>query len=322
MIAVLDWGLGHASRSIALAARLEENGEVVIWASAGHARIILQEAYPDREIHQLPSYRVRYPTGNMYWNMVGQMPRMVKAIWFENRVVYRLTKSEKIDRIISDSRFGAYVKGIPSVFLSHQLRPIFGLPGVGVLYRWWLRRFTAYWVPDEDGPGRLSGQLSNGKGYYPVYYIGQLSRLVHYLSNEQKDEGKIASYDLVCLLSGPEPQRSHLEAILIKRLCDYPGESLVIQGLPSEEPKRRRKLGNLTIISYTNAEETAHYLQRAKKVLCRSGYSSLMDLVAFGKKAILVPTPGQTEQIYLANQAERQGWAIVVSQNELVSMTI
>jgi predicted glycosyltransferase len=42
-----------------------------------------------------------------------------------------------------------------------------------------------------------------------------------------------------------------------------------------------------------------------------------MELAELGKKALFVPTPGQTEQMYLAQRYKNLGWFHSVSQQEL-----
>lgn len=296
LIAVLDWGLGHASRSIALAQRLRAEGERISWAAAGQALEVLRRACPNDQIHVLPAYDIRYQGHNMHLNMARQLPKIVATIRREHQVIDGIVRDFKVARLISDSRFGAYSSRCPSIFLTHQLHPIFGVPLAGYAYRQWLQRFDEYWVPDQAGPDRLSGKLSDPSGYQHVKYIGYLSRLAPYI-----DATVQLKYDHVCLLSGPEPQRSYLEQELLNRLSNEPGKHLIIRGVPNQVEDVQK--GNCSIIGYTDAALTAQYLQAAHKVICRSGYSTLMDLRTLQKTNVeLIPTPGQTEQLYLAER--------------------
>lgn len=314
LIAVLDWGLGHASRSLALAHFLEEQGEIVFLASAGAGLSFLSKAYPAAShIFPLPAYQIRYQSRHMIWNIARQFPHILHTILAEQKVVEQLVRTHHIDRIISDSRFGAYCQHCPSVFLTHQLHPIFGLPFAQWGYRRLLRHFQAFWVPDESGPQRLSGQLSDARGYKNVHYIGQLSRLQLYRNQEIPPAAP--NYRLLCLLSGPEPQRTYLQTALLRQLPSLPGQHLLIQGLPHENTDVQQ--GNCRLLAFTDASATAQYLRSADVIICRSGYSTLMDLQTFGKKAVLIPTPGQTEQLYLAKRAVAQGKAVALSQAAL-----
>lgn len=307
LFCVLDWGLGHATRSLALAEDLEDRGETVVWASSGYARKVLLEALPaGTVVHQLPAYSVRYQTRNMALNVALQLPKWLRTIWREHQQTKALVVRYGITRIVSDSRFGCFQHQVASVFMTHQLHPITGSAPVSWLYRKWLRyAFTAFWVPDYPDQ-RLSGELSDSSGYTDVSYIGPLSRL------EAEAEASIC-YDNLALLSGPEPMRSHLEAELKAYLKGLPGKHLLVRGVPSDQPSRT--IGNLRILDYADAEFLAAHLISARRIICRPGYSTLMDLAALKLKTkiVLVPTPGQTEQEYLAKH-----WAQTQVQGEVV----
>lgn len=314
LICVLDWGLGHATRSLALAERLEAEGEVIHWASSGHAREVLKKALPSGTIvHQLPAYNVRYPTGNMPFNVALQLPKWIYSIRKEHQRTKSLVVKLGVNRIISDNRFGCYHHDLPSVLLTHQLHPITGSAPVSWLYRKWLRFcFTEYWVPDSTDQ-RLSGKLSDKRGYTNVRYIGPLSRL------KPKDIPTEA-YDYFALLSGPEPMRSRLEAELTGLLRDHPGRHLLVRGVPSSAPNTT--IGNLTVQDYADAEFLSAHLPAARAIICRSGYSTLMDLAALKVKGkvLLVPTPGQTEQEFLARSQVQSGDAEAVNRQGGVTL--
>jgi UDP:flavonoid glycosyltransferase YjiC (YdhE family) len=207
------------------------------------------------------------------------------------------------------------LRSVPSIFICHQTEPILhplfrhlGLP----VYRSLLRRFAEVWVPDHAGPDRLSGALSAPDRYPRVRFIGPLSRFAAYA---ERDPVPIV-WDTVTLLSGPEPQRSYLEAELLPQLRRLPGRHLLVRGLPgtTDLPAHGDRL---RLLPSLYGEELATTLAAARLVICRSGYSTLMDLRALDKPAILIPTPGQTEQGYLAGRAAAQGWARVQQQGRV-----
>lgn len=312
LLCVLDWGLGHATRSLALAQRLRAGGDTVHWASAGRARELLREALPAGEIvHRLPAYGVRYPTANMPLNVARQFPRWANTIRKERQRTAALVRQLGVERIVSDNRFGCYHPATPSIFLTHQLHPITGNRLVSWGYRTWLRRcFDAFWVPDF-ADRRLSGQLSDGAGYANVRYVGPLSRL--------RPTAPAEAYDYFALLSGPEPMREHLETELTGLLRAHPGRHLLVRGVPSSRPAAT--VGHLTVLDYADADFLARQLPAARTVVCRSGYSTLMDLAALGVRGnvLLVPTPGQTEQVFLARAQVRSGDAeAVLVQGEVI----
>jgi len=90
--------------------------------------------------------------------------------------------------------------------------------------------------------------------------------------------------------------------------------SLLVAGRPGADVNIE---GNVTVWPDPSAAELAEALKGAETVVCRSGYSSLLDLAALGQRAVLIPTPGQPEQVYLAKHwATRFGMA-TCSQRDL-----
>ncbi len=294
LLCVLDWGLGHATRSLALAHQLRAVGARVHFASSGRARALLRRALPGETIHELPAYDVRYPSGNMVVNVAWQLPKWALTIWRERRATAALVQQLNVDRIISDSRFGCYHPDLPSVMLTHQLHPITNNRLASLMYRKWLQRFSEYWVPD-DPDQRMSGKLSDTSGYHRVEYVGPLSRL-------QVPEEEAVAFDCFALLSGPEPMRTRLEEELLPILATLPGQHVLVRGVPTSTPVRQQ--GNVVVQDYANATFLAQHLRAARWVICRAGYSTLMDMEVLQIKGhrLFVPTPGQTEQFYLAKQ--------------------
>ncbi|WP_116107058.1 glycosyltransferase [Lewinella sp. IMCC34191] len=305
LICCLDWGLGHAARSLALARQLQQEGLRISWASSGPAAEMLRHELPGTDIHELPPYRVRYDTKSMVFNVAKQAYYWRKTIRAENKATAKLVADLGIDRIISDSRFGCYHPGVHSVFLSHQLHPITHFAPATRVYRWQLAKFDEFWVPDDPGHNRLSGKLSDPAGYENVLFIGSLP---HIMPREGVDD-----YDLLALLSGPEPMRTRLEEILLPQLEQLPHASRIVRGLPATAKPLDTSLES---INFTDTDTLSPLLTAARYVIARPGYSTLMDLRALNKKAILIPTPGQTEQMYLAQRAQLQGWAVAVMDQD------
>lgn len=341
LLCILDWGLGHASRSLALAGQLEMAGETTFFASCGRAKKMLEAERPDIKVYELPAYDVRYPSRFMPLNVALQLPRWMRTIWRERRCMDGLIKELGIDRIISDNRFGCYHPEVSSIFLTHQLHPITHNYLVSSLYRRYLQRFDEFWVPDYVEPEqRVSGKLSSTLGYQNVRFIGPLSRLApapgRHSGPQRKRRGpgdpadqpsplakRVAPPELsvVALLSGPEPMRTQLENIILRQLSNFPGQHTLVRGLPGgATPLPGTLPGNITVYDFADTALLTHLLPAAKHIICRSGYSTLMDVYAItgGEKLILVPTPGQTEQMYLAGrEALRTGSKAVPQQDKL-----
>lgn len=316
LVAPLNWGLGHATRSMPVIEKLIASGAEIHLAGDGAPLQFLSEAFPDLEVHQLPSYNIEYPAGwGGAWKTVFSAPKIIQAIKDEHKVVERLATDLKLDAIISDNRYGVYSSGIPSVFIGHQLRvlPPKGLRwGSGVILAWhrkYLKSFTEIWVPDFPGEDNLSGILSHGVNTgIPVKFIGPQSRFAKLAGERNVSEEKI-----IAVLSGPEPQRTFIEKKLIQQLKSLGESTLLIRGVVKKGESVEDE--NLQIINYLHGEALFRELKNAKYIICRPGYSTLMDLVHVGKKVILIPTPGQTEQEYLAENLGKRSQAVVQRQS-------
>lgn len=313
LVTPLNWGLGHATRCIPIVRHLMEGGHRVILASDGQALRLLQDAFPTLPSHKLPAYNIRYPSGNMAWNLLWQFPKICWAIWREHRVVRKLVLQYAADGIISDNRFGCYRRGIPSAIICHQLRVGFGmaarLANAWISFR--VKKFSALWVPDWAAAPGLAGALSHGLEIHPeTAYIGVLSRM----------EGRVVSEDglVLVVLSGPEPQRTRLEAIILEQLGALPYGFLLVRGLPEGSRNGVVEVGARgRMVDFLGGEELVEAVAGARVVVCRSGYTSLMDLAVMGKRVIFIPTPGQPEQEYLAEIWGRSGRVVVQNQGNL-----
>lgn len=270
-------------------------GQEVHLASDGRALELLRAEFPEVPMHELPAYDVHYQSDNMIRAMAGQLPKIVQAIRQEYRGTQQLIDRFHFRGIISDNRYGVYSKQVPSVMICHQINIRVPNPALQLAVRWghrrFLRAFHEVWIPDfEETPG-LSGALGHGHGLAKVQYIGPLSR---FYSGDRLIKRK-----LLAVLSGPEPQRSHLEALVTEQLLALDLPALIVCGNTAK--KEHTTLSDqVEKISYLTAEHLQEAILESEIVLCRSGYSSLMDLKVLGKKALLIPTPGQTEQEYLA----------------------
>ncbi len=318
LVSPLDWGLGHATRCIPLIDSLisRYNARITV-AAEGAQRAVIQEAFPSLPFLSIPGYKIKYHKNRAATiaGLVLSLPRIARTIELERQWLADLLRHEKFDIIISDNRYGLYHPSIPSYLLTHQLlvKTAFGAIADSLvqqrLYKW-IDRFTECWVPDYEGEPSLAGELSHPKKMpsIPVRYLGPLSRL-----KAVDADGKI---ELLAILSGPEPQRSLLEKKIREQWDRKPGESMVlVQGLPGGETRVGQQ-NNLTIYNHVNGETLSQLVANASRIVCRSGYSSLMDLLPLGKDCVVVPTPGQTEQEYLARFLAAEGRVRMMLQKD------
>ncbi len=298
LVAPLHWGLGHATRCIPLIkAELAAGNEVVI-AAEGGPKALLKEVFPALTFVSIPFMKITYPKdGNMARHFFFRGPRLLWSIVREHRILQRIIQEQQIDRVLSDARFGLWSKHAKSIFIHHQIEiqsPYFqGI--INALNRWVMRQYDEVWVPDHEQAPGLAGKLSHPtKPQEKLRYIGPLSRFEHAI-----EQFESPVWDAVAILSGPEPQRSAFEAELIERFKETGERLLLLRGRPDVGAKRSD--GNIEIVPHLPDEALLHALARTKKVIARSGYSTIMDLHVLGIMEVEYhPTPGQTEQIYLA----------------------
>lgn len=307
LIAPLDWGLGHATRCIPIIRHLIETGNEPVIAASGRPLVLLREEFPDAESVEFEGYNISYPEGSgMAWKMFRSTPHILNRIKEEHTELQELIVRLKIDAVISDNRFGLHTEKVPCVYMTHQVMikaPFFET----TLYRMhmnYMRKFTHVWIPDFEQDG-LSGDLAHK---YPKpfngQYLGPLSRFQPTATEE--------ATDVLVIISGPEPQRTRFEKLVLDQLKAFDGNTVAVLGTPDRQ--RDETVGNARIVSHLNASELQKEMAAAKLVISRSGYSTIMDLAALGKQAVFVPTPGQTEQEYLAQKYHREGKHMMMTQ--------
>lgn len=305
LVAPLNWGLGHTTRCIPIINALMERGYTPILASDGSALSLLKKEFPNLVTLELPSYAIEYATkaSNFKWKLIKNSPKTINAILKEKKLANKWIKEYHLVGIISDNRLGVHNKNVPSVFMTHQLNVLSGRTTwfSSKMHQYFIRKFDECWVPDVKGIPNLTGKLGHlKKSNLNLKYIGVLSRL-----QKQKLE-KV--YDLMILLSGPEPQRTLLEEKLIDELKQYKEKVVFIKG-KVEAQQTKDIVNNITFYNYMQTEELEKTCNESDKILCRSGYTTIMDLVKLEKKAFFIPTPGQFEQEYLAKRLMKQGLA-------------
>jgi UDP-N-acetylglucosamine transferase subunit ALG13 len=317
LVAPLDWGLGHATRCIPVIYELLGQNIDVWLAGEGPQEILLKKEFPGLPFLYLRGYRVKYGRSGpgLVSSIFRQVPRILTAIRRENAWLKEVVKKYRFDGVISDNRYGLSHPGIPTVFITHQLsiKSPFGNWSERILQKrnyLFINRFTECWIPDEETQHGLAGQLSHPttRPSVPVRYIGFLSRLKKGTSEEKKDH-------LFISLSGPEPQRTLLENKIIHDIGHYQGTATIARGLPGEA-NIIPSTNDLRFYNHLPTAELNHEMQRAEYIISRGGYSTVMDIATMGKRSILIPTPGQTEQEYLAKYLTERKFALCIPQKE------
>ena len=300
LVAPLSWGLGHATRCIPIISALLRNNFTPVLASDGIALELLRKEFPELRTIELPPYNITYSKNGKTFKvkLIKDSPKMIKAVKKEKKFVKKLIDNNLIQGIISDNRLGVYSKHVPSVFITHQINVLSGNTSwiSSKIHQKIIKKFNQCWVPDVEFEPNLSGKLGHSEKHnLNIRYIGPLSRFT-------KVDSPII-YDLMVLLSGPEPQRTMLEHIVLKELNDFKGSVVFVKG-QVEDKQIKSQQGNITIYNFMKSQDLETTINQSKIILSRSGYTTIMDLAKLEKKAFFIPTPGQYEQEYLAKRLD------------------
>ncbi len=316
LIVPLDWGLGHATRCIPIINELITEGYEVLLGAENEIAALFQKEFPTLRIIPIEGYRVTYSKIKhlFFIKMLTQFFKINRAIKRERIWLDSVVKKYNIQVVISDNRFGLNHKYVKSIFITHQLNILTGNRFADKIaqkinYKY-INHFKECWVPDEMGEKNFAGKLSHPSinPSIPIKYIGSISRF------KKIEQAKLI--DLVVLVSGPEPQRTIFENLLLEQMELLSLKMVLVRGLPLSKNTVLSENANLKIINHLSATELNELLLSTKMVIARSGYSTIMDLAKLQQIAILVPTPGQTEQEYLAKHLQEKKYCITINQDE------
>lgn len=304
LICPLNWGLGHATRCVPIIRELSGLGHDIILAADKAPLSFLQKEFPELRHIKLPGFEPSYSKGNsQVFKLLTSIPKALRHFRAEHQAIEEIVKEHNIDIIISDNRFGCWSEKAHCVYITHQLNI-----QVPRLFRWtssivnslhhsYIKRYNELWVPDVEEKPSLAGDLSHSKKSrlgITTKYIGFLSRFSSEAKTCEKD------IDYLVILSGPEPQRTILEDIIINQSADLKGKVVILRAKPDTTSLPYDIPDNVTLFNHAEDDFFVELVEKSKNIICRGGYSSLMDLVYLNRNAFLVPTPGQTEQEYLA----------------------
>lgn len=316
LVCPLDWGLGHATRMVPVIEMLEEKGANVIIAAQNRPLDFLLQRFPENSFVDIPGFSPFYPSGSsMALAMLKSMPEMITKARQANKALQKIIQKNNIHAVISDNRYELSTNKIPTILVTHQLNiqtsgiQKAGKPFIDTLINYYINKFDEIWIPDISAEDNLSGALSESRKFKEKKFnIGFLSRFSSH--NNIKSKNNI---DLLIILSGPEPQRTILEELLTTQALDTKLNTVILLGKPEENMSY--EINNVKLISHISDDEFASLVQSAKLIISRPGYSSLMDLAVLEKNAVFIPTPGQTEQEYLARNMLIKGISFSQPQN-------
>jgi uncharacterized protein (TIGR00661 family) len=296
-ISPLDWGLGHTTRCIPIIRALQELGGDIYIGSNKTQQSLLEHELSNVKYIDFAGYNISYPSkSGMAFKMAVQIPKILIKINKENKQLKKLNKKYNFDLIISDNRFGLYLDKTPSIYITHQINiqaPLGIDKLLHQLHKQFIDNFTQCWIPDnENKTDSLGGQLSHGNIKENYHFIGPLSRF-----NTPCLSSNI-EYEYLAIISGPEPQRTIFKELISNFLKKGGKKAAILGGNPLDDKKTNDV--NVDYYPHLTSEQFYNLLNVSKQVICRPGYSSIMDLSALQKPVFFIPTPGQTEQEYLA----------------------
>jgi uncharacterized protein (TIGR00661 family) len=318
LIAPLDWGLGHATRCVPIIKQLIEQGKTPVIAAYGAPLKFYQLEFPELEIIEFPGLEVSYPRKtSLMLKMALTFPMIIWSFIKEHILLRKIIADYKIDIVIADGRYGLWNKNVKSIFINHQIN--IKLPGMFsmfefplyILNRLGMSKFDEIWVPDTDGKTNLAGELSIKYNVSSKFkFVGPLSRF----SNHKVTASKFNS-DILIIISGPEPARTDFESKVFDQLKNVVDKQIiVVRGKPGDRLNKIDLPKNVSVYNHLDSEDLGNAIANTKLVISRPGYSTVMDLAMLGKKVLFVPTPGQSEQEYLAAYYHNLGWATYLPQ--------
>ena len=325
LICPLEWGLGHAARMIPVAAELINRGNRVFFAAGKEHLSLIKNELPECELIFFPGFSPRYSRRlPQYIWLLFKIPSLLYHIFSEHFKLKKIIKEYSIDMVISDNRFGLWNSETTSVYITHMPRIPFPkffmfMEPVGIfIHRLIIKRYDWLLIPDLPDELNLSGRLSHGlKLPVNTRYIGVLSRFS--IDNSIPDNSSEKTHNLI-ILSGPEPQKGELKQKLTDVFKDKRETTIILGGQPDDDIKEET-VGNIIFYNHLPRKKMQSLISTSKCIITRSGYSTIMDLMAVGCNALLIPTPGQTEQEYLAEHLTTQGFSSI-KQSEITDRMI
>lgn len=318
LLSPLNWGKGHAARLLPIAFQLYAQGYHVVICAYGEALELMQKEFPNGDYVEDIPFSVKYATTrprNML-TLLGQLPAMFLQVYREHQLLQKLEQKYAFEYIISDNRYGMYHANVKSIFIGHQLsiKVPFGGFFLNAINRLLINQFDACWVPDYAAiEHSLAGELSQYSKIKKKVFIGPLSRALP-LTQNIKDNAPV-----LYLLSGVEPQRSIFEELIVQKMRTQKHAAILVRG--TNKPRQEVEDGLfLRVYDYCTIKQLQELVTQCQYIVARSGYSTIMDLVIWRKEAVLIPTPGQFEQEYLASYLLHKKWFYSLTQETFMQL--
>ena len=327
LICPLEWGLGHAGRCIPLASEFKARGYKVVFGAGKRHLSFLQREFPDAETIEFPGFNPTYSKWLPMWLvMVIKSPSLIYHIIKEHIELPKIIQKTGADMVLSDNRFGLWSSRVTTIYMTHQIRikfprwTLFLEPLGCAIHKLFIRKYNYCLIPDLSGDNSLSGELSHCVRIPKnASYIGLLSRFTNVMPSPVLPNGVNELHDTV-ILSGPEPQKTILKRCIMKAYSDSSVQVVILGAEPDLEESSYNE-GKFIMFNHLSTTEMKKVILSSRKIITRSGYSTVMELVSMNRSALLIPTPGQTEQEYLAKSLSEKGWFTSVSQKNISDLS-
>ncbi len=323
LVCPLDWGLGHASRDVEIISNYIKQGCNVIIAADKSPLLFLREHFPNLQYVVMRGISIRYSRILPFkLKMLMSLPKILYGIFREHQRLKKIIQQYNIDIVVSDNRYGLWNQKVRCIFITHQLWVKVSKVKIieqwaNRINHWFINKYDECWVPDYEGCASIAGELSNPR-HKPqnVKYIGILSRFkegVEYEKRPINSNLQSQNFAILAIISGVEPQRSIFENIITQKALHSPYKTMILRGKPAT--KSSATYCNINYANHLDSNNLQELIKQAELIICRSGYSGIMDLLVLNKKALIIPTPGQTEQEYLAKYLSEKKLFYSSSQN-------
>jgi len=315
-ISPLEWGTGHATRIIPIIKSLiKSNYDITI--GTNKYKNLYSYLFPEIKIINVPSFNIKYSRKTLL-SVIFYLPSFFISILKDKIFINKYVETNKPDIIISDNRYGFYHPSTYNIIITHQLN--IQMNGIFKLFSFiirsrikkYLKKFDECWVPDiENKEINLTGIFSYHKAFKNcnVKYVGLLSQFNDDIIYKSKYD-----IELLIMLSGPENQRTIFENIIMKELIKYKIKATLVRGVKGNDVPKY--VENITIYDFVYADMYKHLIINSKYIICRAGYTSIMDLIVLNKKALLVPTPFHPEQEFLVKRLFKNGYFPYMEQDK------
>ncbi len=291
LLSPLNWGMGHVARCVPLIHQLIQQENRIIIACNESQKQIFLSYFPLLDYENHEGYPFKFNgKGNFGKDLFLNFFKLTKRLKLEKKEVEKLVTKYKIDVILSDHRYGFISQKCTSIFITHQLNlPVLRHSKlVDHIHKKLINPFDFIWILDTP-ESKFAGKLSRNKIFENIEYIGPYSRFSLYDQQEK-------TIPLVVIISGPEPYSKQFFKQQFEIANKKKDKTIFI--VPSHYPTKSQ-FEQIEIIPSSDWKLTDNIILKAKKIVSRSGYSTIMDLNVLETESELFATKGQKEQEYL-----------------------